>query len=248
MKWILLFLLLISNTTFSQGSYGDWEKKFEQLGTMLPTPNAYRTASGAPGIDYWQQRADYKINIELNDEIQTLYGEEEITYHNNSPDILRYLWIQLDQNLLADDSKTPLVAPSEMSRSLSGKKLQLLTNAYTNINGEKYDGGFKIKYVRDSQGKDLNYTIVNTMMRIDLDSPMSTGDKYTFNINWSYEINDRMKMDERGGYEYFPDDKNFSYTIAQFFPRMAVYDDKEGWQNKQFLGRGNSLLLLETTN
>ena len=87
MKRILLFLLLISNTTFSQGSYGDWEKKFEQLGTMLPTPNAYRTASGAPGIDYWQQRADYKINIELNDEIQTLYGEEEITYHNNSPDI-----------------------------------------------------------------------------------------------------------------------------------------------------------------
>ena len=242
MKRILLFLLLISNTTFSQGSYGDWEKKFEQLGTMLPTPNAYRTASGAPGIDYWQQRADYKINIELNDEIQTLYGEEEITYHNNSPDILRYLWIQLDQNLLADDSKTPLVAPSEMSRSLSGKKLQLLTNAYTNINGEKYDGGFKIKYVRDSQGKDLNYTIVNTMMRIDLDSPMSTGDKYTFNINWSYEINDRMKMDERGGYEYFPDDKNFSYTIAQFFPRMAVYDDKEGWQNKQFLGRGEFAL------
>ena len=242
MKRILLFLLLISNTTFSQRSYGDWGKKFEQLGTMLPTPNAYRTASGAPGIDYWQQRADYKINIELNDEIQTLYGEEEITYHNNSPDILRYLWIQLDQNLLADDSKTPLVAPSEMSRSLSGKKLQLLTNAYTNINGEKYDGGFKIKYVRDSQGKDLNYTIVNTMMRIDLDSPMSTGDKYTFNINWSYEINDRMKMDERGGYEYFPDDKNFSYTIAQFFPRMAVYDDKEGWQNKQFLGRGEFAL------
>ena len=136
MKRILLFLLLINNTTFSQGSYGDWGKKFEQLGTMLPTPNSYRTASGAPGIDYWQQRADYKINIELNDEIQTLYGEEEITYHNNSPDILRYLWIQLDQNLLADDSKTPLVAPSEMSRSLSGKKLQLLTNAYTNINGE----------------------------------------------------------------------------------------------------------------
>ena len=139
MKRILLFLL-ISNTTFSQGSYGDWEKKFEQLGTMLPTPNAYRTASGAPGIDYWQQRADYKINIELNDEIQTLYGEEEITYHNNSPDILRYLWIQLDQNLLADDSKTPMVAPSEMSRTLSGKKLQLLTSAYTNINGEKYGG------------------------------------------------------------------------------------------------------------
>lgn len=241
-RFLFLILLAISHISFSQGSYGEWEKKFEQLGTMLPTPNSYRTASGAPGIDYWQQRADYKIDVTINDENQTLYGEEAITYYNNSPDALRYLWVQLDQNMRADDSNTPLVSPSRMSNSYSGKRLQGLTNSYTNAQGKKYDGGFKIAYVKDSDNKDLNYSIVSTMMRIDLDKPMSNGDSFSFKIKWSYEINDRMKIGGRGGYEYFPKDKNFSYTIAQWFPRMAVYDDKEGWQNKQFLGRGEFAL------
>ena len=241
-RFLFLVLLAISHISFSQGSYGEWEKKFEQLGTMLPTPNSYRTASGAPGIDYWQQRADYKIDVTINDENQTLYGEEVITYYNNSPDVLRYLWVQLEQNMRADDSNTPLVSPSKMSNSYSGKRLQGLTNSYTNAKGKKYDGGFKIAYVKDADNKDLNYSIVSTMMRIDLDKPMSNGDSFTFKIKWSYEINDRMKIGGRGGYEYFPKDKNFSYTIAQWFPRMAVYDDKEGWQNKQFLGRGEFAL------
>ena len=241
-RFLFLILLAISHISFSQGSYGEWEKKFEQLGTMLPTPNSYRTASGAPGIDYWQQRADYKIDVTINDENQTLYGEEVITYYNNSPDALSYLWVQLDQNMRADDSNTPLVSPSRMSNSYSGKRLQGLTNSYTNAQGKKYDGGFKIAYVKDSDNKDLNYSIVSTMMRIDLDKPMSNGDSFSFKIKWSYEINDRMKIGGRGGYEYFPKDKNFSYTIAQWFPRMAVYDDKEGWQNKQFLGRGEFAL------
>ena len=227
-RFLLLLFIVINHTSFSQGSYGEWEKKFEQLGTMLPTPNTYRAASGAPGIDYWQQKADYKIDVRIDDENQILYGEEEITYFNNSPDVLRYLWVQLDQNVRANDSNTPLVSPSKMSNSFSGKSLQRLTNEFTNIKGEKYNGGYKIAHVKDSQGKDLNYLVVSTMMRIDLDEPMSTGDSYTFNIKWSYEINDRMKIGGRGGYEYFPKDKNFSYTIAQWFPRMAVYDDKEG--------------------
>ena len=216
----LLFLLfiVINHTSFSQGSYGEWEQKFEQLGTMLPTPNAYRTASGAPGIDYWQQRADYKIDVTIDDENQMLYGEEVITYFNNSPDVLRYLWVQLDQNVRANDSNTPLVSPSKMSNSYSGKGLQRLTNSYTNAKGEKYNGGYKISYVKDLENKDLNYSVVSTMMRIDLDKPMSTGDSYTFKIKWSFEINDRMKIGGRGGYEYFPKDKNYSYTIAQWFP------------------------------
>ena len=242
MKKFLLFFLLISNVVFSQGSYGEWEQKFEQLGTMLPTPNSYRTASGAPGVDYWQQKADYKIDVTINDENQTLYGEEEITYFNNSPDVLRYLWVQLDQNVRSNESNTPLVTPSKMSKTYSGKRLQGLTNSYTNIKGEKYNGGFKIAYVKDMNGKDINHSVISTMMRIDLDEPLSKGDSYSFKIKWSYEINDRMKIGGRGGYEYFPKDKNFSYTIAQWFPRMAVYDDKEGWQNKQFLGRGEFAL------
>ena len=209
---------------------------------MLPTPNSYRTASGAPGIDYWQQRADYKINVILNDDNQTISGEETITYYNNSPDVLRYLWVQLDQNVRAEDSNTPLVSPSRMSNSLNGKRLQDLTKSYTNINGEKYDGGFKIDHVKDSEGNDLSYSVISTMMRIDLEKPMNTGTSFSFDIKWSYEVNDRMKIGGRSGYEYFPKDKNFSYTIAQFFPRMAVYDDKEGWQNKQFLGRGEFAL------
>ena len=238
----LILFILFSNNIFGQGSYGKWNKKFEQLGTMLPTPNAYRTASGAPGIDYWQQRADYKIDVTIDDENQMLYGEEVITYFNNSPDVLRYLWVQLDQNVRANDSNTPLVTPSTMSNSYSGKRLQSLTNSFTNAKGEKYNGGYEISYVKDLNNKNLNYSIVSTMMRIDLEKPMSTGDSYTFKIKWSYEINDRMKLGGRGGYEYFPKDGNFSYTIAQWFPRMAVYDDKEGWQNKQFLGRGEFAL------
>ena len=238
----LILFILFSNNIFGQGSYGEWNQKFEQLGTMLPTPNAYRTASGAPGIDYWQQRADYKIDVTIDDENQMLYGEEVITDFNNSPDVLRYLWVQLDQNVRANDSNTPLVTPSTMSNSYSGKKLQSLTNSFTNAKGEKYNGGYEISYVKDLNNKNLNYSIVSTMMRIDLEKPMSTGDSYTFKIKWSYEINDRMKLGGRGGYEYFPKDGNFSYTIAQWFPRMAVYDDKEGWQNKQFLGRGEFAL------
>ena len=238
----LILFILFSNNIFGHGSYGKWNQKFEQLGTMLPTPNAYRTASGAPGIDYWQQRADYKIDVTIDDENQMLYGEEVITYFNNSPDVLRYLWVQLDQNVRANDSNTPLVTPSTMSNSYSGKRLQSLTNSFTNAKGEKYNGGYEISYVKDLNNKNLNYSIVSTMMRIDLEKPMSTGDSYTFKIKWSYEINDRMKLGGRGGYEYFPKDGNFSYTIAQWFPRMAVYDDKEGWQNKQFLGRGEFAL------
>ena len=241
-RFLILILLVYSQNVLAQGSYGEWKQKFEQLGTMLPTPNTYRTASGAPGVDYWQQRADYKIDVTIDDETQMLYGEEEITYYNNSPDVLRYLWVQLDQNMRANNSNTPLVTPSKMSNTYSGKSLQRLTNSYTNSKGEKYNGGYEISYVKDQEDKNLNYSIVSTMMRIDLEKPMSTGDSYTFKIKWSFEINDRMKIGGRGGYEYFPKDKNYSYTIAQWFPRMAVYDDKEGWQNKQFLGRGEFAL------
>ena len=206
-KNLLLLCLFINFSVFSQGSYGEWDKKFEQLGTMLPTPNSYRTASGAPGVDYWQQRADYKINVVLDDNNQTIKGEETITYYNNSPDNLGYLWIQLDQNFRAADSNSPLVSPSNMSNSYSGKRLQDLTGEYTNAKGEKFDGGFKIDYVRDEENKDLKYSIVQTMMRIELDRPLANNENITFNIKWSYEINDRMKIGGRSGYEYFPKDK-----------------------------------------
>ncbi|WP_420317113.1 M1 family metallopeptidase [Ekhidna sp.] len=213
----------------------EWEQKFEQLGTMLPTPNVYRTASGAPGHQYWQQKADYKMDIVLDDTKQTITGSETITYYNNSPDDLEYLWVQLDQNVRARDSETPLIGRSSMRDTLSSFAVFRLTG------DQDYDGGFKIKSVK-SAGKDMSYIINKTMMRIDLAQPLKSGENMTFSIDWMYNINNRMTDGGRSGLEYFEEEDNYIYTIAQFFPRMAVYIDNEGWQNKQFLGSGEFAL------
>lgn len=226
---LIISAMWIAVTGYSQGK---WDRKFEQLGTDLPSPNTYRTASGSPGKDYWQQQADYDMEVELDDQNQKITGKETITYFNNSPDELRYLWIQLDQNMRAKDSKTPLVTRSTMKSVVSGKQLAGMIEDYD------YDGGFNITVVKDTKGKSLKYTINQTMMRVELPSPMNTGDQFKFDIEWWYNVNDLMSDGGRSGYEYFPKDDNYVYTIAQFFPRMAVYDDITGWQNKQFLGRG----------
>ncbi len=222
---------------------GQWEGKFEQLGPDLPTPNTYRTASGAPGKDYWQQQADYKIKAELNDENQSLIGSETITYYNNSPDVLTYLWVQLDQNMRAKGSKATQVdgghymkSQSPMKESFNGKELQYLTQDFD------FDGGFKIRRVADASGKPLQYQINETMMRVNLPKGLKTGQTFTLEIDWYYNLQDRMKLWGRGGYEYFPEDGNYLYTVAQWFPRMAVYDNVEGWQNKQFYGKGEFAL------
>ncbi|MBR9921491.1 MAG: M1 family metallopeptidase [Bacteroidetes bacterium] len=208
--------------------------KFRQLYDKLPTPNVYRSASGAPGHKYWQQKADYVMEIELDDENQRIYGEETISYHNNSPDPLTYLWVQLDQNRRALDSDSYKVSQSELDDDVTLRELNRLE--------PWFDGGFKIDYVKDASGKPLAHSIVKTMMRIDLPNVLEPGESFTFSIKWWYNINDRMKIGGRSGYEYFEDEDNYLYTIAQFFPRMAVYIDDEGWQNKQFLGRGEFTL------
>ncbi|MEM9894813.1 MAG: M1 family metallopeptidase [Bacteroidota bacterium] len=213
----------------------EWEQKFEQLGTMLPSPNVYRTASGAPGHEYWQQKADYKMKIILDDNNQSITGKEEITYYNNSPDNLEYLWVQLDQNVRAPDSHSDLIRRSAMRDTLSS------LSVFSLIGDQDYIGGFDIKSVTSS-GKPMSYIINKTMMRIDLKEPLKSGGDITFNIAWSYNINNRMTDGGRSGLEYFEEDDNYLYTIAQFFPRMAVYIDNEGWQNKQFLGRGEFAL------
>lgn len=210
------------------------KNKFRQLYQELPTPNVYRTASGAPGHQYWQQKADYKIAIELDDEKQRIYGEETITYHNNSPDPLDYLWVQLDQNVRAKDSDTYKTRTSEMNDRMSLQEMKELEPTF--------DGGFKLEYVRDAEGNGLPFTVVKTMMRVDLPQLLKPGEQFSFQVKWWYNINDRMEIGGRSGYEYFKEDDNYLYTIAQFFPRMAVYNDVEGWQNKQFLGRGEFAL------
>jgi hypothetical protein len=213
-----------------------WKCKFEQLDQMLPTPNEYRTGSGAPGPKYWQQKADYNISVELNDDNQSITGTETITYTNNSPDVLKYLWLQLDQNLFAKDNVAPKTLGSSVKDSVTTKTIAGQLGLFD------FDGGHKIKAVKDASGKSLPYTINSTMMRIDLPQPLKSGEKVSFSIDWSFNIVDRNMLGGRSGMEYFPEDKNYIYTIAQFFPRMCVYDDVVGWQNKQFLGRSEFTL------
>ncbi len=208
--------------------------KFRQLGTELPDANNYRTASGAPGHDYWQQQADYDMKITLDDANQRVYGEETVTYTNNSPDELRYIWMQLDQNKRDLDSDSYKIQGSTIDDRESIKNVMEME--------PWFDGGFKMDYVQDASGKDLPHVINKTMMRIDLPNVLKSGGKYTFKIKWWYNINDRMKLGGRSGYEYFEEEDNYLYTIAQFFPRMVVYADNEGWQHKQFLGGGEFTL------
>jgi len=226
-----LTLLFIGVGLVAHAQTTPWQGKFEQLGQILPTPNEYRTGSGSPGPEYWQQQADYVINAELNDENQSITGAETITYHNNSPDVLTYLWLQLDQNLFDKESNTGKTKNTTIQDSITTKTIAGELDLYD------FDGGYKIKSVKATNGSDLHYFVNATMMRVDLPKPLKRGEAYSFHIEWSYNINDRMKVGGRSGLEYFPEDKNYVYTIAQWFPRMCVYDDYVGWQNKQFLGR-----------
>jgi hypothetical protein len=225
--FITLTLLISSFTAFAQ-------HKFAQLGTDLPTPNVYRTASGAPGHEYYQQQADYEMDIHLDDATQRISGKERITYTNNSPDPLQYLWVQLDQNMRAQDSDSKKIATMSLDEGSSFNELKRLHN--------DFDGGFKLEAVTDDEGNALPYTVVKTMMRIDLPEALKTGESFSFRINYWYNINDRMQIGGRSGFEYFEDEDNYLYTIAQFYPRMCVYNEVEGWQNKQFLGRGEFTL------
>ena len=229
---LALVLLLAFNTALAQSPH--WEGKFEQLEQQLPTPNEYRSGSGAPGPRYWQQQADYNISVELNDDLQRISGKESITYHNNSPDVLRYLWLQLDQNILAEENTLKSTDANEVLDSAAAK------NYASQVSDFK--AGFDISAVRERSGESLRYFINNTMMRVDLPQPLKSGERFTFDIEWAYNIVDRNVFRQRSGLEYFPEDGNYVYTIAQFFPRMCVYDDYDGWQNKQFLGTGEFAL------
>jgi hypothetical protein len=239
MKRILVSLVALATLGLSAQNVNT--SKFRQLGQELPTPNVYRTASGAPGHEYYQQQADYNMSITLDDETQRIYGEETITYTNNSPDELRYLWVQLDQNMRAQNSMTQQIKTGGNFNDRTGTP-QTAFNQLKNSQFYDFDGGFKLDYVQTTSGSNLRYTINNTMMRVDLPSPLRKGQSFSFKIKWWFNINDRMDIGGRSGYEYFEEDDNYLYTIAQFFPRMAVYNDVEGWQNKQFIGQGEFTL------
>ena len=223
----------------------DHDRRFEQLGTALPTPNAFRTASGAPGYKYWQQQADYLIHVDIDDENQRLTGREKITYINRSPEPLSYLWLQLDENNKRHDTDSKKASASSLKNAVKtnrqGEKsanIRALSRHLPRTNNL----GTRITKVTGANGSMLKYTVVNTMMRIDLPEPLLPGAEYSFNISWWQNISDRMKSWSRGGYEYFPKEGNYLYTITQWFPRMCVYDDANGWQHKQFYGGGEFAL------
>lgn len=206
------------------------EDHFRQLDEIWPTPNDLRRPSGAPGKAYWQQRADYRIEVRLDDKKQTLTGSERITYHNNSPDSLSYLWVQLDQQRYEPDSHEWLTANAPDMSKLSYKGLGGV------LYRDKFKGGHQITAVTGDDGKPLKHTLVHSMMRIDLDPPLASGDRMMFSIDWNYRITDAKKIRVRGGFEYFKEDKNYLYSLAQWYPRMCAYTDVHGWQNKQSIG------------
>lgn len=230
----LLFLMgcLVASSQTTKQSPSD---KFRQLEEILPTPNEYRTASGAPGHRYWQQKVDYNIKVEIDDLNQRCIGSETITYKNNSPDTLTYLWLQLDQNLFAPESDAALTMTSpDLVRLPYSRALALMR--------DPFPGGYTIASVKDAAGAKLPYTIVKTMMRVDLKQPLESGKSVQFSVDWSFNIVNARKIQARSGYEYFPEDKNYIYEMAQWFPRLAAYYDVYGWQHKQFLGTGEFTL------
>ena len=263
-KYSSLFLvLLIPSFLFAQNKNLNYNK-FKQLKEEVAPPNVFRTASGAPGHEYYQNEADYVMNITLNDQDQKITGSETIKYHNNSPDKLEYLWIQLDQNKRSQNSDSYKIETSSFNpidkKSINkvlnyfelqdlGTELIYEEDTIWNLNERtiknmkpEFEGGFVISSVTNKDKNPLSYTIHKTMMRINLEKPLTSKESFEFNIDWSYNINDRMEIGGRSGYEYFEKDGNYLYTIAQFFPRMCVYNDTEGWQNKQFLGSGEFTL------
>lgn len=223
----LIFVLgaIVAN---SQSTYNT--SKFHQLEEWWPTPNEYRNGAGAPGHAYWQQRADYDIVVSLDDEKQTISGSEKITYSNNSPDALSYLWLQLDQNIYKKGSMNDLTGTREDIQNMS-------FGGYNSMYND-FNGGFEIEYVKDGKGTALKYTIVNTMMRVDIPQALKKGEQYVLQIKWKFKINNTKTNGGRGGAEFFEEDKNWIDMIAQWYPRMCVYNDVQGWNHKQFLGSG----------
>ena len=205
--------------------------RFEQLDYLLQDPNEYRTASGAPGPKYWQQRADYDINVDINEEANLLTGTETVTYFNNSPDILTYIWLQVDENFHHPNSDNNYDKQSSMGSRLTHQQL-LQMNPKEYLNGY----GVNITALTDATGRPLSYTVNQTMMRVEMPIPLKPGQKFVFKCNWNYKIPDKLTRYGRGGYEYFAEDDNNLYSIAQWFPRLAVYSDFQGWQNMQFTG------------
>ena len=262
MPKLIWLMPVLSMLTCSVSAYaaikqtkGDFEDKFRQLDEVLPTPNVYRNAAGEPGHQYWQQKVDYEIDVTLDEAKRRIDASEEITYQNNSPDTLKYLWIQLDQNKFRPDSLSALSenfggignrGPATSAPSASSPAKLSMGAIRRQQFVEDHELGYQIKKVTDGSGKDLHYVIVGTLMRVDLASPLKPGKKTELNIDFGFNIVEEDAVSARAGYEHFPDDEreggNDIFLLAQWFPRLAAYTDYEAWTNKEFIGRGEFTL------
>ena len=253
-----LFVFFLASPAIAQGiqqTKGDFEDKFRQLDEVLPDANVYRNASGAPGHQYWQQQADYRIVADLDEDARRLTARATITYKNNSPDALPWIWLQLDQNRFRKDSMSELTdvfagpgrrgpawsapsgnTPARLSLEELRRQQAMADNTY----------GYEFGAITLSNGRALDHTIVGTLMRIDLPNTLRPGQSVSFNIEWAFNIVEENVIYARGGYEHFPDDPreggNDIFMFAQWFPRLVAYSDYEGWHNKEFLGRGEFTL------
>ncbi|MBT0587901.1 M1 family aminopeptidase [Alteromonas oceanisediminis] len=238
-----------------QQTKGDFEDKFRQLDEVLPTPNVYRNAAGEPGHQYWQQQVDYQINVTLDEEKRRLDAQQNIVYQNNSPDTLKYLWVQLDQNKFRDDSMSALTTTfggignrGPATQGASGDKPARLSIGALRRQQfvEDNELGYQLNAVTDANGRPLQYTVVGTLMRVDLAQPLKPGSSVIFNIDFGFNIVEEDAVSARAGYEHFPDDAreggNDIFLLAQWFPRLAAYTDYEAWTNKEFIGRGEFTL------
>lgn len=237
MNKIFTILAALALMTSAHAQQKNWSGKFEQLDQLLPTPNQYRNAAGAPGNAYWQQRADYVIQAEIDETRNVLFGKETITYTNNSPETMKFVWLQLDQNINKKGNEDFGNLLGNMADTLATLSMQYLTRPV------EFEAGYTIQSVTDKSGAALSLTPNNTMLRVDLNQPLKPGETLVLNVDWFYPITDRSKfLLSREGYEYFPGDNNYVYLIAHWFPRMCAFDDYEGWQNKQFQRLGEFAL------
>ena len=242
----LSFLSSIAVAQGIQQTKGDYQDKFRQLDEVLPTPNVYRNAAGQPGHEYWQQKVDYDIEVILNEETHSIQGTESISYQNNSPDTLNYLWLQLDQNRFRNDSIAQLSETLNRSSPEPGSPARVSLGQLREIQYmEEAELGYDIQSVVDAAGNALNHTIVGTLMRVDFARALRPGASVDFKIDYSYNIVNGDVIGPRAGYEHFADEGengNTIYALAQWFPRLVAYTDYEGWTNKEFLGSGEFTL------
>lgn len=237
-KWLVVFLMVCTGAVAHPVSQtkGTFHDSFRQLDEQWPTPTDQRTGSGAPGHGYWQQRADYRIDVTLDEKKRRITGREVVTYHNNAPDSLDYLWLYLDQNRHQPEADAVLARPTGEDETYTFDEIR------RELRSRTFNGGSLVTAVKDSEGRDLPYRIVSTLMRIDLPKPLAPGETFSFSVSWQYDIPEQKVLGGRSGYEHFKKDGNDIYQIAQWFPRMAAYTDYHGWQNKSFLGSGEFTL------